>query len=492
MIRSNSDTEIESNPKKKRLNENEETEALVRVNGEQSGLQQERPNTITSDNEADVVHLAAPEFNEQSPDKLPVEIMIEIFNFLEFSDLNSACKTSKWWQKVACTCYQQNYPNIFTSYSEIMNFDAFNQVVKRILFYCPENIQHFLDNKSEFHQLRAIEFHFLDLTKSQILFEEPLLSKLEHLSVIYCEMEPNFVQNILALCPNLKYFCFKQRTDIKIGSEWLLRKYPSLNRFSIRALEIHPITSFLELNPNIRTFEINSVNLWENRDSLKASKVSLDDLAVKIDAIHLSNLYPRHSRIEYFEPICRLLNELHELGIYKRLKLYVLHRCKQILVDEMASLKALVKLYILEAGKGPFALSTLQTIEEIHVSNSTDIYDIEAMACNLVNLKIMHIHRADLKCIMSLTRHAKKLEKLRIDILPTHEVINVAALNRERSKLPNAEKIGIFLKELHFLAAKRIQRELGSDLVKIHRSETLILSHDFQGFFIAKVSTPIQ
>lgn len=70
---------------------------------------------------------------------------------------------------------------------------------------------------------------------------------------------------------------------LTIQLEVMLRKYPNMERFSFEINEIIPITTFLELNPNIRTFETNSGNLWGNRDSLKTSKVTLDNLAVRID-----------------------------------------------------------------------------------------------------------------------------------------------------------------------------------------------------------------
>lgn len=94
---------------------------------------------------------------------------------------------------------------------------------------------------------------------------------------------------------------------------------------------VYPITTFLELNPNIRSFEINSTNHLENGDSLKGSEVTLDDLSVRIDM--------KHTRRKYFAPICRLLNELHELGLYNRLKLYISIGFKQRLMDEVGLCK---------------------------------------------------------------------------------------------------------------------------------------------------------
>lgn len=134
MIRRNKNVKSKPNPKKKRLNQNKEKKALVNTNGEQS-------NTSIIDNETGIDDLVAPEIDEQSPQiyKLPVEIMMEISNFLALKDLNSVSQTSKWWQKVACACFQQNYSPFHTNYHRKTllgrdNFNAFKQLIHRITF----------------------------------------------------------------------------------------------------------------------------------------------------------------------------------------------------------------------------------------------------------------------------------------------------------------------------------------------------------------------
>lgn len=86
MFRQKASTENEQNSKKRKLNGNEDP------------------------NKADTVEPAAAELDEQSSDiyKLPVELMLEIFNNLALGDLNSVCKTSKWWKKVADSCFRQD------------------------------------------------------------------------------------------------------------------------------------------------------------------------------------------------------------------------------------------------------------------------------------------------------------------------------------------------------------------------------------------------
>lgn len=56
---------IESNSKKRKLSENIESNALVRVNGEKSVSQQTRSYRKTNDDETKFVELAAPELDEE-------------------------------------------------------------------------------------------------------------------------------------------------------------------------------------------------------------------------------------------------------------------------------------------------------------------------------------------------------------------------------------------------------------------------------------------
>ena len=93
MIRQRLHTENEPSTKKNKSNEGVETKDISPASSEQS-LSKQDP--ITNSDEAECEDLVAPELDEQSPDiyKLPVELMMERFNFFAFKDLNSVSKTS--------------------------------------------------------------------------------------------------------------------------------------------------------------------------------------------------------------------------------------------------------------------------------------------------------------------------------------------------------------------------------------------------------------
>lgn len=380
---------------------------------------------------------------------------------------------------MARSCYQQNYLHIVGRYQDKklishkwLTLDAFKPSIQRIFFRYRRDFKHFLNTEFEFHQLREITFfcvHNLAQLKLECM-ENKVLSKLERLKFMYSRLEPELVERMLALAPNLKYL------KLKKNSEWEQIKGPN-KVYSYVSKEVLPITKFLESNPNIRYLAVNSANLCENSHTLKTSKVALDDLAVFID--YKDDETADHTKMSEFARICRLLNELHALGIYKRLKLYFSYRFKPELIDEVASLNALVKFHN-RGTSGPFALSSLQRIEELNVERTDHIKDIEAMAENLVNLKILHIEETDTTSIMPLIKRAKQLEKIQIDRVLGDGLINVTALNRERSKVPTAKTITLYVKEHFFLANKRAMRAIDLDFIKLQRCTSIGWDIDFR------------
>lgn len=475
MQRQQINIENETNIKETKSSEDKETESPSCSNGDQLVLEEDKLN-IKGNNNKNIVENMVPVSDEQLADfyKLPVELIMEIFDFLTLEELNSVCQTSKWFQKVARACYKQNYSFFHTKYDKLSTdyrFGAFKRIIRRIHFF--SDLHHFVDFEFEFRRLKEIMLFRCHLSETQIekLSRNRVLRKLESLCISHCSLDPSIIELILSLSPNLKRL-FVGQCDL-MRSKSLHFKHPTLDRFGVNTKTTWPITTILELNPNIRYLEIDSANLWVNKNSLKTSKVSLNDLAVYIGS-------EEHSTEKtMFASMCHLLNELHELGIYKRLKLYVEGNITQEMVNEIAYLNAIVKLYMTFSKHcSPLALSTLRQIEEFHVHHGVFIKDAEAMAENLVNLKMVHIRTADSNSIIPFVKRATNMEKIKIDHLE-HKVINLAALNRERLKLPNAKKITIYVGENSFLATKRQNRETDLDLIKLQRSESIEWDHDF-------------
>lgn len=209
----------------------------------------------------------------------------------------------------------------------------------------------------------------------------------------------------------------------------------------------------------------------------------MDDLAVEIDCKEYYEKFADHREITMFASICHLLNELHELGIYKRLRLCVKYDLKQKTIDEIASLNALVKFEVgtlLLNLKDNFAMSALRNIEELHVQKSTEINDIGATADNLVNLKLLYMNEADINSIMPFIRRARKMEMIKID---QYKAINLAVMNSERLKLPNAKKITLYVGERLFLDTIRRMQKTDLEMIKLQRAVSFESDTDFFKYY---------
>lgn len=493
MIRQKSNFENEINTKKKKLDDEDvdddeyipiDTERFLSASDEQSV-------SNTDSNEAAAGKFEIPDSNEeQSPDiyRIPVELMTDIFKFLPLADLNSVCQTSKWWQKIANLCYQQDYSWIFASYlcdqletTFSCRFDAFKSLVKYLYFSFTSDFQYFVRNEFAFRQLTNVKLHRIHLNEIEFECMKPILSKLEWLCMTSCETNTN----IIDLMPNLKVL---HLIDPRPMHEWLKHKYPTLERFGIQSFEhvfsILPIPTFLKLNPNILWFETNAKHLLDNSIALKTSRIKLDVMAV-IMTFELGSYYPYLQDMIKLNAICQLLNELHEIGIYKRLHLYVNLSWKfdPAMMVDISSLKALNKLYIEDSmfvNNDPiYPLATLREIEELYISDSSDITDIEAVASNLVNLKRLHIRSANLDHIVHFITRTQSIEKIKINNLNGHDVINLPKLNRARLKLPNARKVIIYVSENAYLAKKRAILQTSLELIEWQHSTSIEWDHSF-------------
>lgn len=137
-------------------------------------------------NSIDIVDFAAPELDEESPDiyKLPIELIMGIFNFLPLEDLNSVCLTSKWWQQLACVCFQQNYPSICVCLVDgkllsrrSCKIHAFKHLFEKFTLGTVSQFEMLLDNETEYHQMREITLNSLDLTKMKIERMKPIFKQ---------------------------------------------------------------------------------------------------------------------------------------------------------------------------------------------------------------------------------------------------------------------------------------------------------------------------
>lgn len=410
--------------------------------------------------------------------KLPNEILIDIFDRLKLDDLSAIYQVSKHFQRLASYCFLQNYSealafrsardNIVCSNNRIgcIKIDVFSPFIRR-LNVKSQQLQGFLDKQSNFPQLREISLFKDSFTNDQIHCMTETLSKVKTIRIECAEAEKGFLANMLAVTPNIMDLVV---IESKFPNEFLSCKYSTLKRFHIWQKKSVLITPFLELNPTIKTFVINSNGLWKNRKQLKIANIALDDLEVYIDI---------QKNIEKMQSFCQLLNTLHANGLYKRLSCTLLTPpIEQGMVDELASLSALVKINMYqftERTQIRYVIPSLQTLKELCFFTIDVISDLEAMASNLHNLeRIFFCFVPDLNAILPLIRRAANLTKLKIQYVKDGScpIINIFAFNRERKKLPNAKKLTLYVAEKNYLATKWAMQETDLDLIKVQRASS--------------------
>lgn len=110
--------------------------------------------------------------------------------------------------------------------------------------------------------------------------------------------------------------------------------------------------------------------------------------------------------------------------------------------------------------------------------------DFNSNAKNLINVERIYFRNTQVENIISFIRYAPKVKEIQVDNLQegTHfqnGIIDLKALDKERSELPGVCKITIYVSEKVFLSTKRalMKSELG--LVTIKRAEAVEWKHVF-------------
>lgn len=429
--------------------------------------------------------------------KLPVELLADIFDYLPLKDLCSIRQTSQWFHQVAGFSFQRNYSALWRNiqHQKDMGSNAFHELFQGVIIH--ENYYWYVRRQPEFQQVKRVQLYRCNACLEIEKFKD-VLSQTECLIMNECSIRKTFTENISIFIPNLKQLSLIYRQP---GSEWFNCKYPKLEKFELTSafrenVEIGP---FLEINPNIRKLAIDSYRFWDNRESIRAAK--LEDLAIII--------YDDFKKPYFdFESFCQLLNELYELGSYKKLKLYFgcYYSRKELKFYKLSSLRALNKLNVgavithclPNRYTERFSMSHLHILEEMYVTLSYCINDIEATAKNLINLKRIQFRWADINDIMMFIKNSTELTKIRVKhfvctasfiLKKTKEeviyngdvgeadsqkqkVIDLPLLNAERAKLKNAKRVMLYVTEEVYLATKWAMRETDFQFIQLKRIES--------------------
>ncbi|XP_031620762.1 uncharacterized protein LOC116339185 [Contarinia nasturtii] len=443
--------------------------------------------------------------------KLNIDCFELVFDYLSLKSLTAVSQTCKRMQTIAGYCFQLNYrsanvefyddgfyhdgkridcfkiffQNVQLSYmcSQIDEYAAFFVENGRIKTFSHNMMMNFVTLMKDSTSIKRIEIGCchgcVRLRKARIKEMLGILSRAERVTINTYENE-NVLDRMFGACSNAKFILVK---IIKNESQWMHRIYPTLEHFAVTGSDWHwveespGLKTFLELNTNIKQFSVNAYFFWLNGELFKSSNIKLDTLAIEYDK--------RGAQIDSF---CRLLNELHESGFYK--KLHVHTDCfGQEVIDQLASVKGLVSFCDVSNTNFTIKIGALRNLEELYMFNSYCITDLKILPHILLKLKCIHILWANSDDILPFICHSKNLNKIRVYNLSSgshcnaYKILDLFALNKEREKLVGAHKITIYIREDMYLSTKWAMKQTDFSLIEIKRISSYDWSYEFSWNF---------
>lgn len=420
--------------------------------------------------------------------KLNINCFETIFDYLSLEDLSACAQTCKLLQRVCGHVLRTKYPFLRVFIDEYgdclsdrlglqINLNMLREYIEPITFVT--DISTFpVSEWQQFKSVKYICFMSTIFTGTEMDTIKVVLEDVNAMELMGCEFQnTGLIQRLLELCNNLKHFAIRCPLDYN-DTAWLLQKYPKLERLAILPLtneRINELSTFFELNPNVRHFMVDSDFLWINRMAMM--QVKLDELF-----IYLSNdfcyEYNDSKLIEYFS----VLNEWNANGVYKRL--HIVGELKQQIIDKLMTVNGFV-------GLKSTALSVdtnfipLVNLEILHFDHFTcDFINMTQIAENLKNLKDVSFLDGNYNTILPFIQQSPKLKRIVVKYMDSDDDRNeLLAFNRERKKLyeilGNASKVTIYIPETQYLKIRMKSITMYLDLVEIRPFE----QHDMDLFY---------
>ncbi|XP_031635386.1 uncharacterized protein LOC116348505 isoform X2 [Contarinia nasturtii] len=440
-------------------------------NADQSGPSAKKMKSNDEDNNPAERAVVAVNGEQQLADifKLNIDCFEEVFDYLSLKDFTAMGQTCKRMQRIAGHCFQLNYgaeqaefwkDGVFFDGVRIDCFNNFLQNVYLTNYGDDEDGEDEFDNSgvenathnhmigfvTELKQSRSIKSFEINgrLTMDWINEMQVLLSKAESVKIYGYDENENELDALTTACSNITYLSLDGQLSQVNEYKWMHRIYQALEHFELdlkSSQETPALITFFELNTTIKQFSVDAKLLWQNRELFKNSNIKFDTLEII------------HERNVDFHLFCRLLNELYEFGFYKKLYFDDSFGTNQGTIDQLATVKGLVKF---QAAFKMFSakVGALRNLEEA----SSD--DILPFIC-----------------------HAEKVNKIKVEQLCSgshfdqiDKILDLMTLNKKREKLVGARKIMIYVSEDVYLATKWAMKQTDFKLIEMKR----ITSYDWK------------
>lgn len=391
--------------------------------------------------------------------ELTFDEMEPIFDWLSLNDLIAVGKTCKRMQKEVGTHLQYTYPSTKVVcgtdglYIHKMNVDYFSAYVQKMAIWCGNPAQYDVIASHKFESLKQIDLFYTSLNEASIMSIKSILDEVEVVNLHHCNTEDEFSNAFLERCTKMNrlYIEINLRTNTIIGANnnWLLKKYPKLEYFGLETSkqthQIEELNIFLEQNPSIKSFTINSDLLCAHKQALLEANIKLDILTIKVQSSTQS------------QNILNILNELQMHNFCQQLFLFFEH----FVIDEQMINQ----------------MAPLTSLTELHLNDASGILDKNLLAQTLMNMERLKIHFTFSDDILPFIRYTVKLSMLTIDWLGRGKqnengVLDLFALNKEREKLYRARKVTVYVNEFNYLETKHANMQVDLNLIQLKRKDS--------------------
>lgn len=409
---------------------------------------------------------------------LNIDCFQELFEYLTLEDLISFGKTCTRLQQVAGHYFKQNYSKLkVLAERYVIHHDncllalscpkksnlllyGFEQFIKSLEITSKRSknmlppFYYLMSHMDKFIAINQIQLCNPNIDIKDVM--EKIGKQLETLK-ISTSGDCDLYENCLKFCKNLKKLSI---TFTRPTNGWLNQIYPTLEYIQYiqkgYILEFDEPNTFLEINKTIKHFSTDGTCLWQHRHLFTNSSAKLEILEVHLDSLSIKREPTIHL-------LCELINELHDIGFYKRLHLNIGHMNRETNIFT-ATLSGLEKMTISKENRWMTdAIATFPfTLKELCIWRSVcDPRYLNIRIKELINLEYVHLKIINYTPEAFALPFISQLSKLSKLIIEQHEKkcvrnesINLATLNMKRKKLANARKVIFYVDDDIFVKTK--------------------------------------
>lgn len=434
--------------------------------------------------------------------KLNVKCLCKLFEYLSLKELHVIAQTCQRLNVICGAFYLGNYtPSAVCIDDGIVAYrhqsrgvtygyqlNAFSQYTETIII--PTGSPNQFAYTAEYcgKALRTIRFDGVDLTEIKIKQIKRSLAKIETIEIVDCKLYVYFFDGFLKYCPQLKRLKlrnFEYKTfRVSRGNDWMFHKYPTLEHLELTKCENmikrSELEVLLELNPNIRSFEIDADMFWENKIVFLESVIKWDDL----------HIHFQDAKCTRTISIYCMLNTFYKRNHFKRLHLHYEEILNQPFIDQIDTVNAIDTLHLKEEPGS--SIPTMINLRELYTFCGN--LNMQKTVNNLANLEKIVLWEANIEDVLTIIRHSVKIKEIKIRTLKEkgrfsaefnekkyfyQNRLNLVALNHERKNILGACKVQIFVNEDIYIATKWTTGETKHTLVELKR----IMLHEWNDIF---------